>query len=264
MKRNLIHPAIMALLVLLVFFGGCRKTVTYEDLPTPMVVQLYEEVLDGERRIAIGLRTIENYPCNNFQIIFSYLRSLHSWDLIFRGLYAPRICVTVVGPAWGHQVLNDFTDGAYTLNFIYGSHYLAAKFHVSEEELVVDLPAHQGNFLVFPDVRFTRVPSDFFWGYVLPVQEGTVEPYDTFYQDLLDAGAWAPELDDGHYGFFRITDGKLVVDPYQQSQSLAHQHTFVFGWDGEFHEIESLAAAYAGVFEIQVFSAQGHNFCNQQ
>ena len=263
MKHISTQGIIPVFFVLLMCFGGCHKTVNYEDLLTPMVVELHEEVRDGERRVAIGLRTLENYPCNNFQIIYSFVRSLHSWDLIFRGLYAPRICVTVVGPAWGHQVLNDFTDGVYTLNFIYGSHYLASDVHVSEQEVVVDIAPHQGNFLMFPDMRYTRVPSSYFWGYVLPLQENGLEPNDSFYQDLLDAGAWIPQLEDGHYGFFRVSDGSVVVDPYQQSHGLAHEFTFVFGWDGDFETIESLASAYAGAFEIQIFSAQGHDFCNQ-
>lgn len=249
-------------LVVVLLASGCRKQTDYDELPVPVAAELHEVFHDQQRHLAISFRTIEDYPCGNFQIIYSYQNEAGNLEVDFKGLHVPRICSTIVGPARGELILDDLDRGAYPVNFSYNQQQMQALIHVSQEAYLVETVNSNRDLIIFLDEAIQRVPSNYIWGSLKPL-EGAPDQGESFFQQMAAAGAQAPQLEDAHYGFFRISEGGLWLNPYDESLS-ENRQTFVYAWPLDLSALEEMIADFSGVYDIQVFSAQGPVFTNQE
>lgn len=248
--------------IFLLFFAGCSKEAPYDELPTPLIVGLHEVFDDNERCFSLSFSTAENYPCDNFEIISTLDNSSQGMHITFKGLHVPRICISTVGPAKGYLYIKQMQEGDFALNFLYGNKEVKTMTNISDQELLVNLNVANEEFLFFPDTKINRIPSNYIWGNLRDTGGHGLSIGDAFFQDLQASGAWDPELEDGHYGFFRISSSELFLDPYNTSQEAIDEQTFVFVWDGDFQQIQQIASAHSEAMEIEIFSALGHHYQN--
>lgn len=263
MWRRMMHKRTLALLMLLLLAAGCRKKTDYDELPVPVAAQLHELFHEQQRAIAISFRTLEDYPCGNFQIIYSYQQDDGNLEVDFKGLHVPRICVTIIGPATGELILEDLEQGAWPISFSYNQLDLQAVLHHSADEFRVEMIDNNPDLLIFRDMAITRVPADYIWGSLAPLDESSDDPGAAFFQQMTSAGAQRPQLEDAHYGFFRVNDGEIWLNPYGEAPPEDVQ-TFVFSWTEDMQTLQRIAAEFSSSHEIQMFSAQGDVMNNQE
>lgn len=261
MIKKIFLKVSLSVFVLLLLAAGCRKQTDYDELPLPVAAELHEVFQDNQRSLALSFRTIEEYPCGNFQIIYSYQNEQDQLQIDFKGLHVPGTCATFVGPARGNLILNDLQEGSYPVTLTYNEEQMQALFHVSDEEFVIEKVNSNNNLIVFLDFVVHRVPTNTIWGMVQPLEEEAGQGED-FLSQMSQAGGQALSLEDGHYGFFRISNQVLLLNPYDETLP-DNASTFVYSWQGEMSDIEPMMADFAEEYHIQIFSAQGHVFDNQ-
>lgn len=260
MKTKVGWAKLLLVILFLIFISGCRKTSAYEELPTPLVAEIREVFSQQQRQYCLTMRTMEEYPCNNFQIIFSTAAISGGMEVTLEGLYIPPTCITVIAPARGQFFLENLTN-EFKLDFRYEKRVLNTVFNLQESKLDIAIDQDYG-FLHFGDTEFFRVSDDYIWGYLRRLNEES-DVRESFHDKMLAAGAVIPRLEDGHYGFFRIISGNLQLDPYDPGQEQSPGNSFVMVWEDQFEEIEQMAMDYSDDLEIVIYSARGHQFSNQ-
>lgn len=253
----------LATILMLLLAAGCRKKTDYDELPVPVSAQLHELFHEQQRAVAISFRTIEDYPCGNFQIIYSHTKENGVLEVDFKGLHVPRICITIIGPAKGELILDDLQPGAWPVSFSYNQLELQAVLHLSQDEFRVEMIDDNPELLIFRDMAFRRVPADYIWGSLRPLEESSDNQGTAFFQEMAATGAQSPQLEDAHYGFFRVSDGQVWLNPYEEGPAEGVQ-TFVFSWTDDMRTLERIAADFSATYEIQIFSARGDVMSNQQ
>ncbi|MFO7977213.1 MAG: hypothetical protein R6U64_01025 [Bacteroidales bacterium] len=263
MLSRILRKVTLGTILVLLLAAGCRKQTDYDELPVPVAAQLHEVFHEQQRAVSIFFCTIEEYPCGNFQIIYSFEKDHGNLEVDFKGLYLPSICVTVIGPATGELILDDLEPGAWPVTFSYNQQELQAVVHLSKDEFRVEMTADNPELLIFRDMAINRVPSDYIWGSLRPLEESSDDQGELFFQQMASAGAQRPQLEDAHYGFFRVSDGEVWLDPYDEGPADKVQ-TFVFSWTEDMQTLEQITSEFSASHEIQVFSARGDVMANQE
>jgi hypothetical protein len=254
--------ALYFFMLLQVLVSSCRKDEHFNEMPLPLVVEIHEVFQNNSRHIKFRFLTQEEYPCSNFELVYYFFENNTHREIFFRGIRIPSTCITSIGPATAAFVFYNMGSRNFDLDFVYGKNKKKANITIAENEFRLDIQDTFEDFLIFPDKKITRVPDNYFWGYITPVGEANEQAADDFMKQVLEAGGVDPELEEGHYGFFRIHGGNIYSDPYNLSDHF-NRKCFLFQWQEAFEILEEIAKSYGHILEIQIFSPGGHDFNNQ-
>ncbi len=249
---------------LLSTFGSCQKEEAIDDIPLPLLVEVRERFASPERIFMLKVQTLEDYPCENFLILYSSHKPFGIRDIVFEGIEVPHICITNFAPARADILLDDLVEGRNHIRFFINQDVMLTFFDLEEDVLNISISGKETPFLKFREKVIHRVPSNFIWGFTSQKSNAEVDHHDDFFQLVLDHGAKAHELEPGNYGFFRMTEDKELEIFRAEDIWLPNFYKgFVFSYDGEFDTLRQLADNFHETLIIEICSGEGDVYHNQ-
>lgn len=212
----------------------------------------------------LKVETIQDFPCENFFILYSAHQTFGIRNIIFEGLEAPTVCITNFSPAKAYIPLDYLEEGRNHIRFYINQEEMLTHFDLDEKQLNISISGKETPFLKFREKLIHRVPSDFVWGYTSKKTNAEVDHHDDFFQLMLDHGALEQELEPGNYGFFRIHENYELEIFHAEDISLPNPYKgFVFAYDGEFDLLEQLADNFKETLIIDISTGEGDIYHNQ-
>ena len=216
--------------LLVISLVGCDLTSIEEpiiigELDDEFKVALWERLSPQNRSLELIIETLEIEPCQNAQILTSVLQNGNDFRVGLLDIERPSDCLPGEGPATANINLGQFEPGVYNLD-------INLKNTVSNEgQIVFRNNTYQINMVSKNGIQIKRgtlhqVPTSYFWGYFAYEEGQNEETQAEVLNGLADHGALI-KLEDGDYGYFRISNG-VVSKVFDQPED---KEVLLFGFD---------------------------------
>lgn len=204
-------------IVMLIFgvsvFSSCSRD-DYKDYPfTHIELSHYEQFHGNRRDLVFYLKTLETFPCNNFQINTQVSHNRDQVEIHADNIEIPSYCITLTGPATRSILLGNPDENPRSFSFWINTDRHDFNLMVKEDHIELE----QGQFfdkrLSFVRDTLMRIPDNTVWGYL--VWDGDDKSY--LPEELLgifeEYGAELLTLQGGDYHYFQVEEGKVIFFP---------------------------------------------------
>ncbi len=248
-------------IVLNVLFLACQREPEMDDFSGKLMVELREVFNGEERQMALYVVTLEEYPCANFQIAYTYTHVAGRRMIIFEGIELSEACITAFGPARTFIGLGDMQEGSHDVHMEINRETIITSFEVKEDLLKMSVLGGYSPYLDFYEKVMHRLSAEHVWGYVHAKMPGAETDYSDFFAQLWQAQAEEETLPPGNYGFFRIGEEYFVL--FDHIHHYMPENPIVIRFDGDFQVLREIALEFSEEYVIALYSGKGDVFLNQ-
>ncbi|MBS4012161.1 MAG: hypothetical protein KGZ97_00175 [Bacteroidetes bacterium] len=240
--KKSIFAGIIASFLILIF--SCDKDETLSQLPEKFTFSLSEKFHPDSSQIVIKITSLEEYPCSNFEIIYSLSQSNNKSIVEFLGITNHGFCMTANGTA---KATIDLCNGSqlkqYLFEFQTNEDLDAINFNVFEDYADMTITNSSGRISLLHEKLF-RLHRNTFWGYTAKKNENVSDQiHNQLFDEIIGLGAEALELSDGYYGFFTVEDG-LIIFSQDKSVDIENFTPMVFLYNGSLNDICEIAGDF--------------------
>jgi hypothetical protein len=225
--------------------SACEKKEELSPLPDKFIFSLHEKFYEDSTQIILKISSEEEYPCSNFEIIYS-IQSTGSNNIIeFKGITNHGFCHTAMGSA---KVSLEIADGGNNTNCQFEFHsdndIDIFNFDILAESVVMSIVGSLSGRIAYDHNKLTRLHKNTFWGYSIKKNsEVSDERHNEMLNQLNDLGVQQIELEDGYYGFFIVNNGEFVF-LNKKTSTLGNLTPLVFLYEGSLNDICNIASDF--------------------
>lgn len=227
------------------FFSACEKKEELSPLPDKFIFALHEKFYEDSTQIILKISSEEEYPCSNFEIIYS-TQSTGDINIIeFKGITNHGFCHTAMGPAKvSLEIANGIINKECKFEFHADADIDVFNFNIQSESVVMNFEGSASGRITYEHNNLIRLHRNTFWGYTIKKNSGVSdERHNEFLNQINNLGAQQIELADGYYGFFTVTDGEFVY-LQKKSSPLSSLIPLVFLYEGSLNDICDIASDF--------------------
>ena len=263
------RPKLFVLAGAALLAGACSKDVVRPKDPTPVdspiLIALAERM--PERSLVLRCRTQREYPCVNYGLETRLVRVPRAFQVEFRDVVAPMICLTSIGPATASLELGLIEAGS--VDFFVSSRVGSVTGRLDVTGDAYRVVARPGA-VAFDDYELRRIPDGTVWGffgYARPELEPAVR---SILGQMRLAGAEDRLLPEGRYSVLLREYGDTFQaranGTIDYGSNLGYYHTlpFALSFHGDIGALREIVARtgrdYGDQLHLRVFTWQGEGF----
>ncbi len=232
-----------------------------DDFSGKLMVELREVFAGESRQMALFVVTLEEYPCTNFEIEYTYTSVAGRRMILFEGIGLSEACLTAFGPARAFIGLGEMQEGSHDVHMEINRETIITSFDLNEDLLKLSVLGGYSPYLDFYEKEMHRLSADHVWGYVHSKMPGAETDYADFFARLWQVQAEEELLPPGNYGFFRIGEGYFVL--FDHINHYMPENPFVIKFDGDFQVLQQIALEFNDEYMVSFYSGKGDVFFNQ-
>ncbi len=253
--KKSIFAGIIASILILIF--SCDKGENLSPLPEEFAFSLSEKFHADSSQIVLKISSLEEYPCSNFEIVYSLNQANNKSIVEFLGITNHGFCMTANGTA---KATIDLCNGSqvkqYLFDFQTNDDLDAVNFNVFEEYVEMTIASSSGRISLLHE-KLLRLHRNTFWGYTAKKNENVSDQiHDQLLDNIIGLGAETLELADGYYGFFTVEDG-IIIFSNDKSVDIENITPMVFLYNGSLNDICEIAGDFNGDLTIFIRNTLG-------
>ncbi len=234
------------------------------DFPfTHIHLMHFENFSSQGRELVFYLETLEEFPCNNFQISTQVTTLRNYVEIHASNIDIPSYCITSIGPATRNLILGDTDQNMGSFSFWVND--LRHDFNLTVNDESIDMV--EGSFfddrLTFVREKLMRIPDHTVWGYLVSdsIDKKIVLP-DELMIIFEDYGAELLPLDEGDYHYFLVDEDQSVFF-FSGGDNEIEGFTIYFEKDMEI--LADVFQEYLDIYDIshmniRLFNTRGESF----
>lgn len=238
--------------------GSCDKSEDLSPLPEKLIISLTEVFHADSSQIILKVKSEEDYPCSNFEIIHSVSKSGSTNIIEFEGITNHGFCHTANAPAQGTVYISNGNNyNTLTFKFILNDDSDEFDFKITENAVEINKKGTSSGRITYNYSSLIRLHRNTFWGYT-KIKDGSTPDsvHSSLLEDFYEAGAENLELPDGYYGYFIVENEKIsfITDNDIDAENIT---PFVFIFDGSLNDICEIASDFDEYLQIFVRNTLG-------
>lgn len=227
------------------YISSCEKKEDLSPLPEKFIFSLHEKFYEDSTQIILKVSSEEEYPCSNFEIIYSTQSTGSNKIIEFKGITNHGFCHTAMGPA---KASIEIANGGHNANCQFEFHsdndIDIFNFDILAESVVMSIVGSLSGRITYEHNNLTRLHENTFWGYSIKKNSDVSDEHHNELLNQLDnLGVQQIELEDGYYGFFIVDNGEFVF-LNKKISTLGNLTPLVFLHEGSLNDICNIASEF--------------------
>ena len=223
---------------------SCNKDDSADNAFNYLEVEYYEHFSSSGREIFLNLKTLETFPCSNFQLEVNQNRSNNHLDIKVSDIQVPDVCITALGPATQTLSLGQTSFAPSKLTLWVNENQHDVSINIDKNTISV-LPGNTfKDHLFFAFDSLMRIPDNTVWGFAafeIQTNEKSQNVWSEINEAFAEAGAKDFTLEDGFYYYFLVKDSIIHFENIKQNL-----HTFYFLFE---EDLDVLVDIYERIME---------------
>lgn len=143
---------------------SCDKNDDLSPLPEKLIFSLSEKFHPDSSQIILKVQSEEEYPCSNFEIIYSLRMSGSTKIVEFEGITNHGFCLTAIGPAKASvTIANGENHGVHLFEFQLNDNNDSFDFEIKEPEVVLEPKGSLSGHMVYDHSTLKRLEEFTHW-----------------------------------------------------------------------------------------------------
>ncbi len=246
----------ICVLSLLLIINACDKDEDLSPLPEKLVFWLHENFYKDSTNIVVKIRSKEDYPCLNFEIIYSSSYANDVKVIAFEGITNHGLCHTANGPAKATvNIANGQDTGNYRIDFLFHDKVDSFLFSIDESTVKLELlEKHSGN-ISYNFSKMFRLCENTYWGYTSKKSENVPDSrHNEFINNVNLIGGQEVILEDGYYGFFVVENNNI---DYFDNMEMEEINAFIMHFEDCIEDICEVAQMFEDDLSIFIRNTRG-------
>lgn len=230
-------------LTLFSIVGGCKKD---PEVISNINIRQSENLDTLGNTFNLNYQTSREYACYNYEIENSIKWNNDSIDITIGQIFKPNICLFAFGPAQCDQNLGKIKEGEFNIIYNLYGRKINGLIKITATDINFYLP--NNDFLKVTNSSIKRIPGETIWGNLggnLVSQNSPV--VNAFIDSLVILGATNVNYPDGDYGYFTISNGKIL--PTEE-----YEKTFIFEYTKNIEPIKDLVSRYGTLYGDSLYT----------